>query len=111
MQALHDAVIVGHLTLAALQDIEVIDDIDTEEAEERPREFLAQTGACPLVARARALLTRLMPPPPPIWLGLLLVGWTVYCGMMRAAVFLFHTVVLGPERSRVAFEEIIRRSA
>lgn len=107
MQALHDAVIVGHLSLASLQDVEVIDDLDTGDIEERPREFPAQTGRCPLVVRARTLLTRLMPPPPPIWMGILLVGWTTYCGVMRTAVFLF----LGPDRLQAAFEEVIRRSA
>jgi hypothetical protein len=104
MQALRDAVIVGHTALASLHEIEVIDDVGTEDID-RPREFLSQTGQCPLVSRVRALWARLLPPPPPVWLTLLVAAWTVYCGVMRAAVF----VLLGPARLQAAFDETIMR--
>jgi len=109
MQALQEAVIVGHVALATIQDsIVFVDDdqyeTDSEELEERPREFRALTGrGCPLIVRAREVLRRYMPPPPPIWLQLLLVGWSMYCWSVGNLVFL----LVGPEKSQATHDALM----
>ena len=109
MQALQDAVIVGHVALATIQDsIVFVDDeqyeTDPENIQERPREFQALTRQeCPLLVRAREVLRRFIPPPPPFWLQLLLVGWSMYCWSLGNLVFL----LIGPEKSKAAHDELM----
>jgi hypothetical protein len=113
MRAIEDAVIITHVALATLLDRFESEsegyDSDPEDLEEhRPRVFVAQTGQCPLVSRAKALMERLLPPVPPLWIQILFAGWIVYCTVVRSVVLLF--LFIGPESSRAAHDELTLHS-
>lgn len=106
MEAVRDAVIIVHVRLAALHEVQaplIESEYETEEYDlelgsedvASLREFPSQTGRCPLVERLRTLVVRCLPSPalPSCWKTLFVV-WMVWCGVLRNTV----PLLLGTER-------------
>ena len=105
MQVIRDTVIITHLRLAALHEIDIpVTEAEFETVEydsesdpedvEHAREFPAQTGRCPLAERLRTLAVRCMPPTLPSFMRILFVVWMVWCGLLRQML----PLLLGSER-------------
>jgi len=111
MQTLCDAVIVAHVRLAAIlepfEDDSLEYETDPEDLEERPREFEARNGRCPLVGRLKTLAAKLVPPPPPRWMRVLFVTWVAWCGVTRNAALW----VLGQEIMQGASDALLTLTA